>query len=79
MQQDKIILVRHGKPALSRKVRLTWKEYRDWWAKYDEGGLAEEQKMPTKVKNYAIEADILISSPLRRAVEPNSYAGRPLI
>lgn len=69
MQKDRIILVRHGKPALSRKVRLTWRGYREWWQKYDAGGLAEKQKMPADVKSLANEADLLISSPLRRAVE----------
>ncbi len=69
MRQDRIILVRHGKPALSRKVWLTWRGYRHWWQQYDAGGLAETQKMPPKVKRLADEADLLISSPLRRAIE----------
>lgn len=66
---DTIILVRHGKPALSRKVRLTWQGYREWWKQYDLGGLQAEQKIPKKVKKIAGTADIVISSPLRRAVE----------
>jgi len=69
MQDDRIILVRHGRPSLSRKVRLTWRGYRDWWQQYDAGGLAEQQKIPPRVKELAVAADILISSPLRRAVE----------
>lgn len=69
MKQDRIILVRHGKPALSRKVWMTWRGYRDWWQQYDAGGLAETQKMPADVKTLAEMADVLISSPLRRAVE----------
>lgn len=69
MEKDVIIIVRHGKPALSRKVRMTWKGYRDWWQKYDAGGLGENQKIPKKVKALAEKADFLISSPLRRAVE----------
>lgn len=66
---DRIVLVRHGKPALSRKIRLTWQEYRDWWLQYDLGGLNPAQKIPKKVKKIAASADIVISSPLRRAVE----------
>lgn len=66
---DMIILVRHGKPALSRKKRMTWQGYRAWWGRYDEGGLAEVQKIPKKVKKIAKSADVVISSPLRRAVE----------
>lgn len=69
MSQDRIILVRHGKPALSRKVRLTWRGYRDWWVQYDAGGLADNQKVSARVKEHAGKADILISSPLRRAME----------
>lgn len=69
MSEDTIILVRHGKPALSRKVRLTSREYRDWWAQYDAGGLAPNQKVPKKVRRWAEKADVFYSSPLRRAVE----------
>ena len=78
MTKDVIILVRHGKPALSRRVRLDWRGYRDWWIKYDEGGLADNQKIPKRVRNYAKQADIVISSPLRRAQESAELArGRP--
>lgn len=66
---DTIILVRHGKPALSRKVRLSWREYRDWWIRYDEGGIKPGQTPPKKVVKWAQDADIILSSPLRRAVE----------
>ncbi|MGB0907247.1 MAG: histidine phosphatase family protein [Maricaulaceae bacterium] len=69
MKKDVIILVRHGKPALSRKVRLTWGGYRDWWKQYDIGGLQLEQKIPVKVKALGEKADVVISSPLRRAIE----------
>jgi len=69
MDKDVIILVRHGKPALSRKIRLTWQGYRDWWKQYDLGGLADNQKLPPKVKALAEQADIIFSSPMRRAVE----------
>jgi broad specificity phosphatase PhoE len=69
MTKDVIIIVRHGKPALSRKVWLDWRGYRDWWKQYDEGGLLETQKIPEKLKILAVKADVFISSPLRRAVE----------
>lgn len=69
MTKDVIIIVRHGKPALSRKVRLDWRGYREWWGQYDIGGLKEVQKIPKKLKKLAAKADIFISSPLRRAVE----------
>ncbi len=69
MSEDTIILVRHGKPALSRKVRLSAREYRDWWKQYDIGGILPDQKVPKKVKEWAGKADIFYSSSLRRAIE----------
>lgn len=69
MSEDTIILVRHGKPALSRKVRLTAREYREWWGLYDEGGIVSNQRVPKKVLGWAHVADQFYSSPLRRAVE----------
>jgi len=74
MTQDVIIIVRHGKPALSRKMWMTWQGYREWWGLYDEGGLAANQKIPEKVKQYAKAADVVISSPLRRAIESATLA-----
>ena len=69
MEQGSIIIVRHGKPALSRKVRLNWREYRDWWGLYDLGGLHETQAIPDNVRALAGKADVFVSSPLLRAVE----------
>jgi len=66
---DTIILVRHGKPSLSRKVRLSAREYRDWWKLYDAGGIVPDQRVPKKVLKWASKADVFYSSPLRRAVE----------
>lgn len=71
---DTIILVRHGKPALSRKVRLNWREFRDWWVRYDEGGIKPGQRPPKKVIQWAHDADFVVSSPLRRAVESATLA-----
>ena len=76
--KDVIIIVRHGKPALSRKAQMDWRGYREWWKQYDAGGLAETQKIPKKVTKLAAAADVIISSPLRRAVESaERVAGRP--
>lgn len=69
MSKNIIIIVRHGTPALSRKTQMDWRGYRTWWGKYDEGGLKETQKIPKKVKRWAERADVVISSPLRRARE----------
>ena len=74
MSIDIIIIARHGKPALSRKIKLNWREYRDWWKKYDAGGLASEQKIPKRLKVWTDKADIVISSSLLRAVESAELA-----
>ena len=74
MSHDTIIIARHGKPALSRKVQLTWREYREWWGQYDLGGLAEKQKLPKKLKSLAENADVVISSSLPRAIESAKLA-----
>lgn len=64
-----IIVARHGKPALSRKIFLNAREYIDWWAKYDEGGLAHNQKVPRKLLNTVAHVNSIIASPLPRALE----------
>ena len=67
--KDVIIIVRHGRPALSKKQSMNWQGFRIWWNAYDAGGLTQAQKIPRKVRALAADADIIISSPLRRAVE----------
>ncbi|WP_017932249.1 histidine phosphatase family protein [Robiginitomaculum antarcticum] len=66
---DVLIIARHGRPALSRKVRLTWREYRDWWQAYDAGGLADDQIAPNGISTLAQEADLVVSSTLPRAMQ----------
>ena len=51
-----IVLARHGEPALSRKVRLTAREYRDWWALYEAGGIIAGQSPPEHLKTAADQA-----------------------
>ena len=45
-----IVLARHGEPALSRKVKLSARQYRDWWALYEAGGILAGQIPPTHLK-----------------------------
>ncbi len=42
-------MVRHGEPALSRKIRFNAKGYGAWWALYEEGGLLAQQSPPSEV------------------------------
>lgn len=69
VQPGVITLARHGEPALSRKVRLNAPEYGDWWARYEVGGLKEGQTPPDHLVQIAREADTIIVSTRRRAIE----------
>ena len=69
MSEDMIIIARHGKPALSRKIRLDWRGYRAWWKQYDKGTIIPEQIVPKRLKEWAERADVRLSSPLPRAVD----------
>ncbi len=74
MTKDVIIIVRHGKPSLSRRVRLRSSEFADWWVQYDAGGIVEDQKVPKKIRALAQEADVIMTSTLRRAIESAQLA-----
>jgi broad specificity phosphatase PhoE len=64
-----ITLARHGEPALSRKVRLSSREYREFWARYEVGGLLPGQTPPAALVRFVEGCDVLISSTRLRAVE----------
>ena len=64
-----IVIVRHGQPALDHESSITGKEYRLWWTRYDEHGLAKGQTVPEKLKTCTHSIDTVFSSPLPRALE----------
>jgi len=64
-----VILARHGEPALSRRVALSADEYREWWADYEVGGLAEGQAPPEALRHAAEQAGFIIASTRPRSVE----------
>src|SRR5947199_5912185 len=64
-----IILARHGEPALSRKVKLTAREYREWWALYEAGGLLAGQSPPEHLKDVARRAEVIFTSTRKRSIE----------
>jgi len=64
-----VILARHGRPALSRKIRLNAAEYREWWAAYEIAGLAPEQAPPPGLKAICDRAGFIIASTRPRSVE----------
>lgn len=74
-----IVLTRHGEPALSRRIKLTAAGYRDWWGRYEIGGLLDGQTPPRCLIDQAARS-LIIHSPRPRAVETALAvaAGRPM-
>lgn len=64
-----IVLARHGEPALSRKVKLSAAEYRQFWASYEVMGLLPGQAPPEALKRFVAECGALVSSTRLRAIE----------
>lgn len=64
-----IVLARHGEPALSRKIRLSAAEYREWWGRYEEGGILAGQSPPAGLIDIACQADVIYASTRLRAIE----------
>ena len=64
-----IILARHGEPALSRKVRLTAAGYREFWARYEVGGIVPGQAPPDRLRRFVAECGVIVSSTRLRAIE----------
>lgn len=67
--RGRITVVRHGRPALSRKVRLDWRGFDDWWTQYDLSGLADGEAPPPALVSLADQASIIAASTLKRATE----------
>ena len=70
----RIITTRHGRPDLSRDLKITAREYGDWWARYDASGLAPEERPPESLIELAKGAKTVLSSTLPRAIETASRA-----
>ncbi|PQZ80826.1 MULTISPECIES: histidine phosphatase family protein [unclassified Brevundimonas] len=64
-----IILARHGEPALSRKCMITSDQYRDWWGRYEVGGLRAGQTPPQTLLAAAEGAGAIYASSRLRAQE----------
>lgn len=71
-----IIISRHGRPALDRKVgpRLTWREYMDWWDRYEIGSLAAGQAPPEQLLDAVADAHLVLTSQRPRAIETAALA-----
>lgn len=65
----RIITARHGRPDLSRDLKITAKAYGAWWARYDASGLHPDESPPQRLMELADGAETVLSSTLPRAVE----------
>lgn len=64
-----VVLCRHGEPALPRNIRLSARGYREWWARYEIGGLKMDQEIPATLKTTAEKAGFLIASTRLRSIQ----------
>ncbi|MEM6413792.1 MAG: histidine phosphatase family protein [Pseudomonadota bacterium] len=65
----RIITARHGRPDLSRDVKITAHQYGEWWAQYDKAGLGPDERPPDGLVKLAASAKTILSSTLPRAIE----------
>ena len=63
------MLARHGEPALSRKVRLSAEEYREFWASYEVLGILPGQTPPERLIGFVEKAGSLVASTRLRSRE----------
>jgi|CXWL01.1.fsa_nt_gi broad specificity phosphatase PhoE len=63
-----IVIARHGQPDADRTVRLTSRQYVDWWSAYDRTGLKAGEVPPECLLVHGREADVVFASTLPRAM-----------
>jgi broad specificity phosphatase PhoE len=82
VRPGRIIVVRHGKPALDREAgpRLDANAYREWWARYEAGSLHHGQTPPEDLLRHAHPEVVFFSSERPRAAETAAMiaGGRPV-
>lgn len=81
---QRIVVVRHGRPVLDRRAgpRLDWREYVDWWQRYEASPLASQQRGPTeRLRQAASRASSLLASIRPRAIGTAEAIaeGRPVV
>jgi hypothetical protein len=64
-----IVLARHGEPALSRNVRLSAQQYREFWAQYEILGILPGQTPPSKLTAFVETAGAMVTSTRLRSIE----------
>jgi broad specificity phosphatase PhoE len=64
-----IVLARHGEPVLSRKIKLNAAGYRDFWARYEVGGIRADRPPPDALRAAVEGGGTLVCSTRLRAIE----------
>ncbi|GLH62211.1 hypothetical protein [Parageobacillus sp. G301] len=65
-----ITLIRHGKSKWQTRGWMTSREFAEWVRAYDEHGICEEEdKIPAATLEAMKKAELIISSPLPRALQ----------
>ncbi len=70
----RIITVRHGRPNLSREVKISARDFGAWWRQYDESGLHPDEEPPQSLIDLAFRSNTVLSSTLPRAIETARHA-----
>lgn len=65
----RLVLARHGRPALDRSTRVSARGYYDWWQAYEAGGLDPASKPPQALLDIAANSQQIVSSTRLRAIE----------
>jgi broad specificity phosphatase PhoE len=63
-----IVIARHGRPNVDRRVLLDHHGYRAWWVNYDLSGLHPDERPPEPLRRLAEAADLIYASTLPRAM-----------
>lgn len=76
-----IVIARHGQPDADRTVKITARQYVDWWSAYDRTGLMKGETPPPALVEHARNANIVFASTLPRAIRTAEAAapGREII
>ncbi len=66
---QKIILLRHGEVDIDTNKNISASQFKEWITKYNNANIKVEFSSKKEVENILNEADILVSSSLKRAVQ----------
>lgn len=68
-EATRLVIVRHGKPLVDRRLRVDRSGYRQFWADYEAGSLYEPQEPPAKLLELVADVERVFASKAPRAFE----------